>query len=184
MELDVNDKKYMPIYAIGAIFLILLGVYFFWGGSAKRAEGERLWAEKELLLAYEAQPQPKGKRDFLEQAFSHGHQTEYVSLLESVGLSVKDVTEEAGKKQEFGDFHKIFISGTGSFSQILAGFDIIKSEERWNAVNLKEMKRSEEGLAFEMEIATFQYRGMYEKEKYRPDRSDGDRKEPRRQDSL
>lgn len=178
-----NDKKYVPYYFIGALFFFLLGAYFFWGGSAQEKEVLHLQMEQDMLRAYEAQPIRREKKDFLVQAFPSKKQNEYVSLLESVGLSVKDVTEETGKKNEWGDFHKIFISGTGSFSQILSGFDIIKSEERWNAVNLKEMKRSEEGLAFEMEIVTFQYRGMYEKEKYRPDRSDGDREEPRRENS-
>ena len=175
-----NDKKYFPVYAIGAVVFCLLGAYFYWGGSAKERDVAALRMEQDMLRAYDAQPPAGQRKDFLVQAFPKEGRTEYVSLLESVGLSVKDVTEEAGKRNEWGDFHKIFISGTGSFSQILAGFDIIKSEERWNAVNLKEMKRSEEGLAFEMEIETFQDRGMYEKEKYRPDRSDGDREKSRR----
>ena len=81
---------------------------------------------------------------------------------------------------ELGQFYKIFISGTGSFAQILSGFDIIKSKESWNAVYLKEIKRNGEGLAFEIEIQTFQYRGTYEKEKYRPDRSDGNGQEQSR----
>lgn len=183
MDIDTsvyNDKKYLPVYAIGAVVFFLLGAYFFWGGSAKEREIAERQMEQDMLQAYESQPPARQRKDFLIGAFPSKRNHAYTSLLESVGLSAFDVTEEAGKKNEWGDFHKIFISGTGSFSQILAGFDIIKSEERWNAVNLKEMKRSEEGLAFEMEIVTFQYRGMYEKEKYRPDWSDGDREEPGR----
>ncbi len=170
-----NDKQHIPAYVLGAGLLFLIGIYMYWGGSGEKAEVFRLQAEKEMVQSYESAAPVKGKKEFLQQAFSAGEQTDYVSLLETAGLHVQDVTEEAGEGNEFGRFHKIFISGTGSFAQILSGFDIIKSEERWNAIGVKEIKRSDAGLAFTIEVRTFQYRGTYEEEKYRPDRSYGNR---------
>ena len=74
-----------------------------------------------------------------------------------------------------GNFNKIHVVGTGSFSQIVRGFDIIKSKEVWNAVKLVRLKREGTVLSFALEITAFQSRGTYEEEKYRTDRSDGDR---------
>ena len=74
-----------------------------------------------------------------------------------------------------GNFHKIHVVGTGSFHKLSSGFDIIKSKEVWNAVKLVRLKREGTVLSFAIEITAFQSRGTYEEEKYRTDRSDGDR---------
>ena len=58
---------------------------------------------------------------------------------------------------------------------IVRGFDIIKSKEVWNVVKLVRLKREGTVLSFALEITAFQSRGTYEEEKYRTDRSDGDR---------
>lgn len=91
-------------------------------------------------------------------------------LFREAGVSVEEISEEKD-----GNFHKIHVVGTGSFSQIVRGFDIIKSKEVWNAVKLVRLKREGTVLSFAIEITAFQSRGTYEEEKYRTDRSDGDR---------
>ena len=83
---------------------------------------------------------------------------------------MKEISEEKN-----GNFNKIHVVGTGSFSQIVRGFDIIKSKEVWNVVKLVRLKREGTTLSCAFEITAFQSRGTYEEEKYRTDRSDGDR---------
>ena len=78
-----------------------------------------------------------------------------------------NISESEGTIDENGKFQKIRVQGTGSFAQIVRGFDIIKGKERWNAMDLKSLKREGGQLSFDAEIRTFQSRGTYEKEKYR-----------------
>ena len=179
-----NRRDFLPGYGIFALLAFLLGMYLSWGNQSREAGIESMRAANEGIRAFAAQPVTPTEPDFLRRAFPAERTADYSALLESVGLSVTDVSEAEGERSSLGRFQKIFISGTGSFAQILRGFDIIQSEERWNAVYLKDIKRGEKGLAFEIEIRTFQYRGTYEEEKYRPDRSHGNREEPRRQDTL
>lgn len=175
-----QEKKYLPYYVSLALLTLLSGCYLSWHNQNLISSLENQGREKELLLAYKENPLQRKERKFLPSLFSKGKGMDYGALLEEAGLYIKDIQEEEGKPTELGQFYKIFISGTGSFAQILSGFDIIKSKESWNAVYLKEIKRNGEGLAFEIEIQTFQYRGTYEKEKYRPDRSDGNGQEQSR----
>lgn len=179
-----NRRDFLPAYGIGILTAVLLGLYLYWGNQGRLAGIESLRAANEGIRAYAAHPTVPKEPDFLRQAFLSDGTADYGALLEEAGLSVTDVSEEYGEGVPLGRFHKIFISGTGSFAQILRGFDIIQSEERWNAVYLKEIKRGETGLVLEMEVRTFQYRGTYEEEKHRPDRSHGNREKPRRQDTL
>lgn len=178
-----NRRDFMPAYGIFILVALLIGGYLYVGNQSRQAGIASMEAANEGIRAYAAHPVARKEPDFLVRAFPSEATADYGALLESTGLSVLDVSEEV-EARPMGNFHKIFISGTGSFAQILRGFDIIQSEERWNAVYLKEIKRSDEGLSFEIEIRQFQYRGTYEEEKYRPDRSHGDREEPRRQDTL
>lgn len=179
-----NRTEYVPGYVVFAVLSLLVGWYLSWGNGIRTDSLQQAMADNERIRTYEKQSFSIPKRDFLIHAFPASGALDYGSLLEEVGLSVEDVSEEEGNRTSLGQFHKIFISGTGSFAQILRGFDIIQSEERWNAVYLKEMKRTEKGLTFSIEIQTFQCRGTYEEEKYRPDRSHGNREEQSRQDSF
>ncbi|WP_419486386.1 hypothetical protein [Dialister succinatiphilus] len=95
-----------------------------------------------------------------------------------------DAVSEKVEEGENGIFHIFHISGTGTYAQIVQTFDIIKGKERWSAVNLKELKRSQKGLAYKMEVQTFQIRGTYEKEKYSPHRSHGHWQEPGGENTL
>lgn len=82
------------------------------------------------------------------------------------------------KEEENEKFHVFHVKGKGSFSQITAAFGIIKSKERWSAAELCALKREGNLLAYEVEVRAVRNRGMYEKEKYSPDRAYGDGKEP------
>lgn len=179
-----NRRAYIPGYVVFALIALLLGWYLSWGNGMRSDALQQAMADNERIRTYENQPISISQRAFLKDAFPADKITDYTALLETTGLVVEDVSEEEGERTSLGQFHKIFISGTGSFAQILRGFDIIQSEERWNAVYLKEMKRKEKGLAFSIEIQTFQYRGTYEEEKYRPDRSYGNREKQSRQNSF
>ena len=120
---------------------------------------------------------------FLTELFGKASAPELAEALEESGATVTNISESEGTIDENGKFQKIRVQGTGSFAQIVRGFDIIKGKERWNAMDLKSLKREGGQLSFDAEIRTFQSRGTYEKEKYSSDRSHGDRKEPRGEDS-
>ena len=105
--------------------------------------------------------------------------SEFLKFSET-GFQKKIISKNESHYQFFqykkdGNFNKIHVVGTASFSQIVRGFDIIKSKEVWNAVKLVRLKREGTVLSFAIEITAFQSRGTYEEEKYRTDRSDGDR---------
>lgn len=136
-------------------------------GSGRKGRPRRI---NQLLLSYQHAERNAARQDFLSSLFQKAPASAYEELLEEAGVSVKEISEEKN-----GNFNKIHVVGTGSFSQIVRGFDIIKSKEVWNVVKLVRLKREGTTLSFALEITAFQSRGTYEEEKYRTDRSDGDR---------
>lgn len=139
-------------------------------------------AENQKALHFRA-PEEGTYLPFLTELFGKASAPELAEALEESGATVTNISESEGTIDENGKFQKIRVQGTGSFAQIVRGFDIIKGKERWNAMDLKSLKREGGQLSFDAEIRTFQSRGTYEKEKYSSDRSHGDRKEPRGEDS-
>lgn len=162
----LHDPKYALMYGLLALLLLLSGGLLFREAGQLRERAEGMAAENQLLLSY----RHAEHLDFLSSLFQKTPASVYGKLLEEAGVSVEEISE--GKD---GNFNKIHVVGTGSFSQIVRGFDIIKSKEVWNAVKLVRLKREGTVLSFAIEIAAFQSRGTYEEEKYRTDRSDGDR---------
>ena len=171
LEPILHDTKYKREYLALAFLLALTGCFFV----------ERSWDKEEsagLMAAEEGTYLP-----FLTKLFGKASAPELAEALEESGATVTNISESEGTIDENGKFQKIRVQGTGSFAQIVRGFDIIKGKERWNAMDLKSLKREGGQLSFDAEIRTFQSRGTYEKEKYSSDRSHGDRKEPRGEDS-
>ena len=150
----LHDPKYALMYGLLALLLLLSGALLFREAGQLRERAEGMAAENQLLSSL----------------FQKAPASAYGKLLEEAGVSVEEISEEKD-----GNFNKIHVVGTGSFSQIVRGFDIIKSKEVWNAVKLVRLKREGTVLSFVIEITAFQSRGTYEEEKYRTDRSDGDR---------
>ena len=166
----LHDPKYALTYGFFALLLLLAGGFLFWEAGHLRERADGTSAENQLLLTYQHAERNAARQDFLSSLFQKVPASAYEELLEEAGVSVKEISEEKN-----GNFNKIHIVGTGSFSQIVRGFDIIKSKEVWNAVKLVRLKREGTVLSFAIEITAFQSRGTYEEEKYRTDRSDGDR---------
>ena len=160
LEPILHDTKYKREYLALAFLLALTGCFFV----------ERSWDKEESA-------------GLLTELFGKASAPELAEALEESGATVTNISESEGTIDENGKFQKIRVQGTGSFAQIVRGFDIIKGKERWNAMDLKSLKREGGQLSFDAEIRTFQSRGTYEKEKYSSDRSHGDRKEPRGEDS-
>ena len=166
----LHDPKYALTYGLLALLLFLPGGLLFREAGELRERAEGIAAENQLLLSYRHAERDAARADLLSSLFQKAPASDYGELLEAAGVSVKEISEEKD-----GKFHKIHVVGTGSFSQIVRGFDIIKSKEVWNAVKLVRLKREGTVLSFTIEITAFQSRGTYEEEKYRTDRSDGDR---------
>lgn len=178
-----NDRKYRGVFFLLALLLFLGGGYL----KLMTAEKESLSAAKDMenreIRHFAALPEAPSRLPFLESLFPAVSSASLLNALEETGLKADTVTEEE-MEGEKGIFHIFHISGTGTYAQIVQTFDIIKGKERWSAVNLKELKRSPKGLAYEMEIQTFQIRGTYEKEKYSPHRAHGHRQEPGGEDPF
>lgn len=166
----LHDPKYALMYGLLALLLLLSGGLLCREAGQLRERAEGMTAENQLLLSYRHAERDAAHLDLLSSLFQKAPASAYGKLLEEAGVSVEEISEEKD-----GNFHKIHVVGTGSFSQIVRGFDIIKSKEVWNAVKLVRLKREGTVLSFAIEITAFQSRGTYEEEKYRTDRSDGDR---------
>lgn len=180
----LNDPKYARTFLLLALLFILGGSYLKWMASEKENLAQALERDNKMVAAFSARPAAPSSRPFLESLFPAVSSSVLLAALEASGVQVDSITEEQ-KEEEKGIFHIFHVSGTGSYAQIVQTFDIIKGKERWSAVNLKELKRSPKGLAYELEIRTFQIRGTtYEEEKYSPHRPNGHRKEPGSQNPL
>lgn len=173
LEPILHDTKYKREYLALAFLLALTGCFFVERSWDKEESAGLMAAENQKALHFRA-PEEGTYLPFL---------TELAEALEESGATVTNISESEGTIDENRKFQKIRVQGTGSFAQIVRGFDIIKGKERWNAMDLKSLKREGGQLSFDAEIRTFQSRGTYEKEKYSSDRSHGDRKEPRGEDS-
>lgn len=179
----MNDPKYTRLFALLAGLFFLSGAVMGFFAMEKNREARELEEENERILAFGQMEPGKSSLPFYESLFRSESGEKLASAMEEAGVKVDRIREETAESDK-GTFHNFLISGTGSYAQIVQTFDIIKGKERWTAVNLKELKRSAQGLAYEVEIQTFQIRGTYEKEKYSPHRSHGHRQEPGRQDPL
>lgn len=173
----LNDRAYTVTFLLLSLFFLLGGSYLKLMTAEKENLSSALERENRMVEAFSTRPAAPSSRPFLESLFPAVSSPSLLASLEAAGLSVDSITEEQ-KEEEMGIFHIFHVSGTGSYAQIVQTFDIIKGKERWSAVNLKELKRSPKGLAYEMEIRTFQIRGTYEEEKYSPHRPYGHREEP------
>lgn len=179
----VNDRKYTRTFALLSLLFFAGSFFLYHMASRKEEEARILSAEADRIRQFAVSPRRPSSLPFLESLFQGTDSDSLAAAMEEGGLKVDGVWEEQ-KEGDRGDFHIFHISGTGTYAQIVQTFDIIKGKERWNAVNLKKLKRSPEGLAYEVEIRTFQIRGTYEKEKYSPHRSHGNGQKPSRQDPL
>ena len=179
----LNDRKYTRTFALLALLLFAGAFFLHHMASQKEEEARALSAEADRIRQFAAGPRRPSSLPFLENLFRSTDADSLAAAMEEGGLKVDGVWEEQ-KEGDRGDFHIFHISGTGTYAQIVQTFDIIKGKERWNAVNLRELKRSPKGLAYEMEVQTFQIRGTYEKEKYSPHRSHGHWQEPGGENTL
>lgn len=166
----LHDPKYALMYGLLALLLLLSGALLFREAGQLREKGGRDGRGESAPAVVSARRAGCGASGSPFVALSKAPASAYGKLLEEAGVSVEEISEDKN-----GNFHKIHVVGTGSFSQIVRGFDIIKSKEVWNAVKLVRLKREGTVLSFAIEITAFQSRGTYEEEKYRTDRSDGDR---------
>lgn len=176
----LHHRRYLPYYGVLAAFFFLVGAYMEYGAGIREAQRISLEKENQILTAYKTAPAPESHRDFLETLFQGDSPESYAALLEDVGLTVTEIREKEMDEDSLGKFNKIQLQGSGTFSQIIRGFDIIQGKERWNRGDLIQLSRRGEDLLFTMEITTFQSRGTYEEEKYRAHRPHGDRKEQSR----
>lgn len=179
----MNDRKYGRTFLLLALFFLLSGGYLKLMALEKEDLSRSLEEENRQVEIFSKAPSRPSCLPFLESLFSAASPASLVNAAEEGGLKVDTVSEEE-KEGENGIFHIFHISGTGTYAQIVQTFDIIKGKERWSAVNLRELKRSPKGLAYKMEVQTFQIRGTYEKEKYSPHRSHGHRQEPGGENTL
>ena len=173
----MNDRKYGRTFLLLALFFLLSGGYLKLMALEKENLSRSLEEENRQVEIFSKAPARPSSLPFLESLFSAASPASLVNAAEEGGLKVDAVSEKV-EEGENG------ISGTGTYAQIVQTFDIIKGKERWSAVNLKELKRSPKGLAYEMEVQTFQIRGTYEKEKYSPHRSHGHWQEPGGENTL
>lgn len=178
-----NDGKYGRTFLLLSLFFLLSGGYLKLMALEKESIAQSLEQENRQVEIFAKAPARRSCLPFLESLFPAASPASVLAAVEEGGLQVDTVSEEE-KEGDKGIFHIFYISGTGTYAQIVQTFDIIKGKERWSAVNLKELKRSPKGLAYEMEVQTFQIRGTYEKEKYSPHRSHGHRQEPGGEDTL
>lgn len=170
----LNDKKYTAAFFLLAVCFLLLDCYLFAAVGEKREHIRRLERETALLENREKLPKEENSRmSFLETLLGDTTADSVLSAFSESGCPVEEITEE-----ENGKFHVFHVKGKGSFSQITAAFGIIKSKERWSAAELCALKREGNLLAYEVEVRAVRNRGTYEKEKYSPDRSYGNGKEP------
>lgn len=181
--MDFNDRKYTSTFAGFAILFLVAGSCLTLGARDHEQQGDNKRRENQWVRNFNEENIPPSTLPFFQTLFPRTDGEDITAMLEEGNLKVESVTEEEEENQS-GNFHKFHVSGTGSFSQIMQTFDIIKEKERWSAVNLKELKRAPEGLAYEMEIQTFQLRGTYEKAKHSSHRSHGHRKEPGGEDTC
>ena len=175
-----HDRRYLPYYGALAVFFFAVGAYMEFGAGLRRDQRISLERENQFLTAYKKAPPGESHRDFLTKIFQKDSAESYAALLEEAGLTVTEISEKEMDEDSLGKFNKIRLQGIGTFSQIIRGFDIIQSKERWNRGDLIQLSRRGEDLLFTMEITTFQSRGTYEEKKYRAHRPHGDRKEQSR----
>ncbi len=176
----LHHRRYLPLYGVMAAIFVFVGGYMEIGAGMEKDRRLSLERENQMLRACQNLPPKKGRGDFYSEIFQADDGASYAALLEEAGLTVKEISEEESRNDSLGKFNKITLEGTGTFPQIIRGFDIIQSKERWTAADLLTLSRRGEALDFTMEITAFQSRGTYEEEKYRTHRSHGDRKEPGR----
>lgn len=169
----LNDKKYTAAFFLLALCFFLLDWYLFAAVGEKEEHIRRLETETALLENRAKLPKRSSRMPFLETLLEDtAADTVFSAFMES-GCAVEEIKEEENER-----FHVFHVKGKGSFSQITAAFGIIKSKERWSAAELCALKREGNLLAYEVEVRAVRNRGMYEKEKYSPDRAYGDGKEP------
>ena len=102
---------------------------------------------------------------------------------EKAGLHILSREEQEEEEKNTGKIRKEHILLHGTYIQLLQSFDIIKSEYRGASFTVFSITRDDTGLFIKGELRTFRSRGTYEEEKYRPHRSNGDRKEQSGADS-
>lgn len=169
----LNDKKYTVAFFLLALCFFLLDWYLFAAVGEKEEHICRLETETALLENRAKLPKRSSRMPFLETLLEDTTADTVLSAFVESGCAVEEIREEENEK-----FHIFHVKGKGSFSQITAAFGIIKSKERWSAAELCTLKREGNLLAYEVEVRAVRNRGMYEKEKYSPDRAYGDGKEP------
>lgn len=167
----LHDPKYALTYGLLALLLFLPGGLLLREAGELRERAEGMAAENQLLLSYRHAERDAARSDLLSSLFQKAPVSDYGGA----ARGSRRLREGDFRGKGWKIFIKIHVVGTGSFSQIVRGFDIIKSKEVWNAVKLVRLKREGTVLSFTIEITAFQSRGTYEEEKYRTDRSDGDR---------
>lgn len=175
-----HDRRYRSYYVVAAIFFFAVGAYISFGAAGRKGNAISIEKENGRLRSLMNAPAKESHLPFLHRLFQKDDAESYAELLELSGLSISDISEKEIEGNGLGNFNQITLQGKGTFLQIIRGFDIIQSKERWNTSDLVELSRRGEDLLFTMRVTTFQSRGTYEEEKYRAHRPHGDRKEPGR----
>lgn len=182
LEPILHDTKYKREYLALAFLLALTGCFFVERSWDKEELAGLMAAENQKALHFRA-PEEGTYLPFLTELFGKASAPELAEVLEESGATVTNISESEGTIDENGKFQKIRVQGTGSFAQIVRGFDIIKGKERWNAMDLKSLKREGGQLSLTRRSVPSKAEVPMKKRNNSSDRSHGDRKEPRGEDS-
>lgn len=174
----LNDQKYTRLFALSSCLFLALGGWFLLAQQTEKSLAASIRTENEEIRTFGALPESPPAGPFLASFLRPLSGENLAASLEGTGARVNSISEEEGEDEPEGKIKKFHIKGTADFSQMVQSFGIIESKNRWCAMDLKSLKRAGDVLAYEVEIRTFQSRGTYDQEKYRPHRSYGNREKP------
>lgn len=174
----LNDTKYTRLFTLSSLLFLALGGWFALAGRTEKDRASALTLENEEIRTFSSLPERPSALPFLTGLLQPVSGESLAAALEETGARVNSISEEEGEEGPEGQIKKFHIIGTANFSQMVQSFGIINGKNRWCAMDLRSLKRAGDVLAYEVEIRTFQNRGTYDQEKYRPHRSYGNREKP------
>lgn len=179
----LNDNTYTRSFFLLAALFLAADFYLETEISNVKNDVQKEETLIKSIDAWKQKPKEKNHISFLK-SLTEGHENPDIEgIFTSAGCKTEEVKEERqGKGEEGGTL--FYVKGTGTFSQILTAFDIIEGKEKGMVTERCHIKKEQGKLFFEAAVRHMPSRGSYEKEKYSPDRSDGDRKEQSRQNPL
>lgn len=177
MEKILNDRKYTRLFVLLSCLFLALGGWFLLARATEKGRAAAIRLENQEIIHFAGLPQRPSSLPFLTKFLRPVSGETMAAAIEGTGAKVYSISEEEEEGPK-GKIKKFNIKGTAAYTQMVQSFGIIKETDRWCAMNLKSLKRAGDVLSYEVEIRTFQSRGTYDQEKYRPHRSHGNGKKP------